>query len=96
MQGRRVLDGTKPKAPGEYAWMPYDGWEQKPPFFLGDGEWHVVDPTGGIGALGRMTSDQPAAHSIEIHEDGTITASPSLVMPSGWHGWLRRGEFTTA
>ena len=25
-----------------------DGWEIKPSFFLGEGEWHIIDPTGGI------------------------------------------------
>lgn len=85
-----------PREPGDYSWMPYSGWDHKPSFFHGEGEWHIVDPTGGVGAIGRITDEHPAAHTVEIHEDGSITCNPSLVMPSGWHGWLRRGVFSEA
>lgn len=94
MKGTRLPNGTTPKNPGEYSWMPYAVWDHKPSFFLGEGEWHVMDPTGGVGALGRITPDRPAAHTWIEHEDGSITFSPSLVMPSGWHGFLQRGIFT--
>jgi hypothetical protein len=67
-----------------------------PDNFTGEGEWHIIDPTGGIGALGRTTTEKPAAHTVEIHEDGSITCSPSLVMPSGWHGWLIKGVLSGA
>ena len=30
------------------------------------------------------------------HEDSSITCAPSLVMPSGWHGYLERGVWRTA
>jgi hypothetical protein len=35
----------------------------------------------------------PAIHAVIEHEDGTITVSPSIVMPAGqrWHGFLVRG-----
>jgi hypothetical protein len=75
--------------------MSYATWEHKPPFFLGDGEWHLVDPTGGIGAVGRTTTTKLAAHAVTIHEDGSITCAPSLVMPSGWHGWLEHGTWSS-
>jgi hypothetical protein len=45
--------------------------------------WYAVDPTGGAGAI--------VTHQVTVHEDGTISCSPSLVMPSGWHGFLERG-----
>lgn len=94
VQGRRLPDGTKPRHPGEYAWMPYALWEVRPSFFLGDGEWHLMDPTGGMGAAGRVEPGKPAAHTWTVHEDDSVTFSPSLVMPSGWHGFLQRGVWT--
>jgi len=97
VKATRLPDSTPPRQPGEYAYFPYSAWEHKPSFFNGEGEWHIIDPTGGIGALGRTTTEKPvAAHTIEIHDDGSITCSPSLVMPSGWHGWMRHGELTEA
>jgi hypothetical protein len=89
--GVRLPDGTRPRNPGEYAWMPYAMWECKPSFYLGDGEWHLIAPDGRIGAAGRTTIQKPAAHTWVEHEDGTVTFSPSLVMPSGWHGYLEAG-----
>lgn len=92
LQGTRLPDGTEPTRPGEYAWMPYDGWDHKPSFLLGDGEWHLCDPTGRCGAIGRSTRQEPVpAHTVTIHDDTSITCSPSLVMPSGWHGFLVHG-----
>ena len=95
MQGTRLPDGTPPRNAGEYAWMPYSTWIHKPSWFTGEGEWHVIAPDGKIGALGRTTESKPVAdHTWVEHEDGTVTFSPSLVMPSGWHGWLQHGVFT--
>lgn len=55
------------------------------------GWWQVTAPDGSGGSL------DPRVHTIEEHEDGTITVSPSLDYsrrkPGGWHGWLRRGVF---
>jgi len=92
-QGRRLFDGEQPETPGDYVWLPYSGWDWKPSFFLGEGEWHVMDPTGGMGALGRTMIEKPSAHIWEVHNDGSVTFSPSLVMPSGWHGFLIQGVF---
>lgn len=52
--------------------------------------WLVYLPGAGIGNLSR--------HTVEEHEDGTITVSPSLVLRGGEnrgyrHGFLRRGEW---
>lgn len=96
MKGVRLPDGESPKNAGEYSWMPYSIWERKPSFFIGEGEWYIIAPDGLIGAIGRITKDKPAAHTVQIHDDGSITCSPSLVMPSGWHGWLIKGVFTHA
>lgn len=95
MQGLRLPDGQAPRNPGEYAWMPYAGWIHKPSFFTGEGEWHLIDPTGGVGAIGRLTKEKPTAdHTWVEHPDGTVTFAPSLVMPSGWHGWLQNGVWS--
>jgi hypothetical protein len=84
--------------------MAYDAErEYWPSCFLGTGEWHLVDPGGGVGAAGRHWIETKEngekvehlpAHTWVVHEDGTVTFSPSLVMPSGWHGFLQRGVWT--
>lgn len=75
--------------------MPYSAWEHRPPFFLGDGEWHLIAPNGHMGAFCRSTTDQPTpAHTCEIHEDDSVTFHPSIVMPRGWHGFLTRGVWS--
>lgn len=45
--------------------------------------WYVCDPTG---AVGRLTE-----HTVTEHEDGTISVTPSILAPGGWHGYLERG-----
>jgi hypothetical protein len=54
------------------------------------GDLQVSTPDGCRGRLGTL-------HTVEEHEDGTITVSPSIDMsqrkPGAWHGWLRRGVF---
>jgi hypothetical protein len=70
--------------PGDYCKVP-DGIDPRE-----SGCWYLVDPTGGAGAA------LPSVHAVVEHEDGTITCSPSLVMPSGWHGFLERGVWRLA
>lgn len=103
MQGRHLPDNTEPRVPGDYVWQDYSEWDEVPEFFLGEGEWHIIDPTGGIGAAGRhWIETKPDGTKVEhlpqhtwtIHEDGSVTFQPSLDMPSGWHGWCRRGIFS--
>lgn len=55
-----------------------------------DGAWEINDPNGNIGRLG--------GHLVEEHSDGTITVTPSILDkdPGGYHGWLRRGVWTSA
>jgi hypothetical protein len=89
MQGVHLPDGEAPCNAGEYAWMPYANWSHRPPFFTGDGEWHLIAPDGRIGAIRER--DGAPTHTWVIHDDGSVTFSPSLVMPSGWHGYLERG-----
>jgi len=53
------------------------------------GWWQVCAPDGSSGSI------SPELHDVIEHDDGTITASPSLDFskrkPGGWHGWLERG-----
>ena len=77
-QGRRVYQN---KAGGKL-WPddphPGDYWRDED-----TGVWMAYCPKGGIGAL--------ADHQVTEHEDGTITVSPSILMPGQWHGYLERG-----
>lgn len=56
-----------------------------------DGLWWIETPTGFIGVI--------AAHTIEEHDDGTISVTPSILVPTTcgpqwqWHGYLTRGEW---
>jgi hypothetical protein len=54
---------------------------------IGDA-WVVCMPTGELAFLN-------AGHTITEHPDGTITVSPSILMPVGrgpyWHGYLEHG-----
>lgn len=56
-----------------------------------DNEWWFRDPRG---EAGRITS-----HTVEEHEDGSITVTPSIAPApgeDGWHGFLRRGVWEGA
>jgi hypothetical protein len=56
-----------------------------------DNEWWFRDPRGDPG---RITK-----HTVEEHEDGTITVTPSIAPApgdDGWHGFLRRGVWSAA
>lgn len=49
-------------------------------------------------SYGTCGAIREGTHTVEEHDDGAITVSPSLVMPYStagerWHGWLRRGVF---
>lgn len=57
-----------------------------------DGTWYGMTPTGLFAWLKN--------HSIVEHEDGTITAAPSILVGKGdadsWHGYLERGVWREA
>lgn len=65
--------------PGDYCRVPA-GIDPRP-----DCDWYVLDPTGGAGAILNTL------HAVAERGDGAITVSPSVVMFSGWHGWLAHG-----
>ena len=79
-QGRRHDVDLHEMEPGDYGRTPAT---QRDP----DGLWCCRAPNGYGGNL--------ASHEIVEHEDGTITASPSILIhrpPEGeWHGYLERG-----
>lgn len=50
----------------------------------GNGEWFTRPPGQHMGNI--------ADHAVEVHEDGTITVSPSI-QGENWHGYLVRGVF---
>ncbi len=57
-------------------------------YFYPDVGWCAVSPDGRNVGLAR--------HEVTEHEDGTITASPSILVsggerPGSWHGYLERG-----
>ena len=60
-----------------------DVLESGDPGAMEDGVWYIRDPRGVIGAL--------RTHTVTEHDDGTITVSPSILDPDGWHGYLERG-----
>ena len=79
MQGRRLPDGSKIFAPGDYAFT--------------DGQWHLKPP---LNAHGKSYVGTLGTHTVVVHEDGTITVSPSILQQYGddeviWHGFLERG-----
>lgn len=91
MIGQRLRDGAPLAdfAPGDYAWEPYALWEIPPPAhpdFSGEGEWWLKAPDGTMNAARH--------HTVTVHDDGTISCSPSLVFTSGWHGFLANGEWS--
>lgn len=69
--------GTVLAAPGSYMKVTSDG-----PAI----SWYIVDPTGRPGTL-----IDGGNHRVVEHEDRTITVSPSILYPDGWHGFLERG-----
>lgn len=79
MQGRRLPDGSKVFAAGDYA--------------LTDGKWYLKPPPNKdgksyVGVLGT--------HTVTVHDDGTITVTPSILQQWGdgeeiWHGFLEHG-----
>lgn len=94
MKGRRVADaptendpiwGCDARSPGDYGKIiapePFGTF------------WMVCCPDGEFYRVGGTLPD--ANHTVEEHEDGTITVNPSIVSPRGtFHGFLIRGEWS--
>jgi hypothetical protein len=89
MNGVRLPDNQTPTVRGQYAFMVYADRQIHHPDEIGDGEWWVCDPNSNLYRL-----IQPI-HSWVVHEDGTVTITPSIVAPrGGFHGFLRRGVWS--
>lgn len=87
LKGRRVHDRTSPHRyePGDYGW-----WSE-------GGAWFCRVPGSAI-EEGVPGTGNLSLHDVVEHEDGSITASPSILMEgyggwSGWHGLLERGHW---
>lgn len=87
IHGTRVADNElkgNPFRPGTYGRIEI---QSEPPRWI----WVCTTPNGHHGSLD--------SHDITEHENGTITASPSLLITGGpnheelWHGWLERGNW---
>lgn len=85
MQGRRLPDGFhyRDAQPGDYWKQSHGGAIDDPATFAPDArgsewDWCIRDPDGHMGTLG--------SHRIEEHDDGTITATPSILDPSTYTG----------
>lgn len=83
--GRRLTDGFSNQA--DFT------WDQVKPgdyFLMAPGRWFLCAPSGEHGQATNVV------WTIEEHEDGTITISPSLHFnksQNGWHGYLQRGQW---
>ena len=80
MQGRRLPDGPLNAA----LFSPGDYMKVTGD----DAGWWIRPPRGSMGEL--------SGHTVVEHDDGTITVSPSILIPDrrpgkSWHGYLERG-----
>jgi hypothetical protein len=64
-------------------------------YWKDDGVWWIYIPRCGAGMMPK--------HTIEEHEDGTITVTPSILLTGHdngqqitKHGWLKRGQWQEA
>ena len=81
MQGRRLPDRNGLKLA---AFKPGDYGKVT---LDGEEHWYIRTPSGVLGNIDN--------HTVTEHEDGTITASPSILVTGNhepaWHGYLERG-----
>lgn len=99
MQGKRLPDVGRANPAGWDRWERRPGRVDAPPgsymkVLREDGTlwcWYLRAPNGDVATLWTKT------HAIEEFADGTISVSPSIVFPHGgcWHGYLRRGVWTS-
>ena len=79
--------------PGEYSYFPAPQGEPGNSWWPGKPYWYGKTPNGHEACL--------LNHEITIHEDGTITVSPSILVSTSydggktmvnlWHGYLEHG-----
>jgi len=82
-ESRKITQGVRrPDGTGPHELEPGDHAKHK-------GQWFGRIPNGDLFLTANM-----ANHSIEEHEDGTISVSPSILCDNSkeyWHGFLTRG-----
>ena len=78
--------------PGRRIYPDAEGW-----FTIQPGDYvKAVDGTWIAWAPGDRAPGGLQKHEITEHQDGTITVTPSILTPSGWHGYLQAGIWTKA
>lgn len=84
--GPETCKGRRLPDGGHPSIAPGDYWKDD------DGVWWCYPPGEGHGA-GMLTD-----HTVEEHEDGTITVRPSILMTgrNAYHGFLERGVWREA
>lgn len=97
--GRRVPDGTLELAlePGDYGRLVAS--PEAPEHTVLQGYLAVNLPAIGRWSKPYRARVSPATHTLEEHEDGTWSLSPSISLRLGdgrqvWHGYLRRGVWS--
>ena len=72
-------------------------------YWYDTGSWHVACalwPDGDVSHITDFVIANLANHDVTEHEDGTITASPSILVTDStgrsWHGFLEHGMLRTA
>ena len=94
MRGRRLpdsVDGTFPSLePGDYVQIVGGSWyDEKQKQYPGVPIWIVEAPNGEMCSLNEK-------HGFTLHEDGTLTITPSIKISASdgkelWHGYLEHG-----
>jgi hypothetical protein len=105
MQGRRLpdsVDGVLPQLePGDYIQITGGAWyDERRRQFPDKPIWICSSPNGSVCSLNAL-------HNFALHEDGTLTVAPSILISrlyheNGeaksqelWHGYLERGVWRT-
>lgn len=74
------------KSPHELELGDYGRWAAD------ENHWYARTPNGLLANLSN--------HTVQEHEDGTVTVSPSIFVnqgkPESWHGFLERGIWRTS
>jgi hypothetical protein len=80
LQGRRYPDNTA-AIKMEPGGYAYQDWTHPP-------HWQIRDPLGDVGSI-------RGHHQCEVHDDGSLSVTPSIVGGNGpFHGFLKRGVWT--
>ncbi len=102
-QGRRVYPDAEGKLhfsePGDYGKLPSGQWRIRLPRWTNEvlNEWTRTEGCKEFSVI--LGPPESKNHTVTEHEDGTISASPSILWGAdygmgergAWHGYLERG-----